>query len=331
MLEIILPMVIMILIGFIITILLIPSVSKFMFKHGIIGIDVHKLDRPKIPELCGITIVIGVTVSAIIFSLFYPEQNMWILAFVSSTLIAAIVGILDRITKIGPRLKPVLVALGAIPIIFLAVYNPYPEFPFIGATRLTIIYPLLIPIALAVTANSVNMLDVFNGSMTGTCSIAIFAMIICMLMMGRVDAAALAAGLLGSLLAFHIFNKYPAKVFAGDVGSLFIGASIGVLAIYGRIEVAAITAMMPHIMNAFYGLATVGRLYERKEISTRPIRVLEDGRLEVNKDSKAPITLARMILAQRPLKEFEVTRRMFILSAVSAILAVLTQLLIIWW
>lgn len=331
MLETILPMAITILIGFIITLLLIPSVSKFMFKHGIIGIDVHKLDRPKIPELCGITIVIGVTVSAIIFSLFYPEQNIWILAFVSSTLIAAIVGILDRITKIGPRLKPVLVALGAIPIIFLAVYNPYPEFPFIGATRLTIIYPLLIPIALAVTANSVNMLDVFNGSMTGTCSIAILGMIICMLMMGRVDAAALAAALLGSLLAFHIFNKYPAKVFAGDVGSLFIGGSIGVLAIYGRIEVAAITAMMPHIMNAFYGLATVGRLYERKEISTRPIRVLEDGRLEVNKDSKAPITLARMILAQRPLKEFEVTRRMFILSTVSAILAVLTQLLIIWW
>jgi len=323
-------MVITILIGFIITLLLIPSVSKFMFEHGIIGIDVHKLDRPKIPELCGITIVLGVTVSAIIFSLFYPEQNMWILAFISSTLIAAIVGILDRITKIGPRLKPVLVALGAFPIIFLAVYNPYPEFPFIGATRLTIIYPLLIPIALAVTANSVNMLDVFNGSMTGTCSIAIFGMIICMLMIGRVDAAALAAALLGSLLAFHIFNKYPAKVFAGDVGSLFIGASIGVLAIYGRIEVAAITAMMPHIMNAFYGLATVGRLYERKEISTRPIRVLEDGRLEVNKDSKAPITLARMILAQKPLKEFEVTRRMFILSAVSAILAVLTQLLIIW-
>jgi len=329
-LETILPIAITILIGFIITLLLIPSVSKFMFKHGIIGIDVHKLDRPKIPELCGITIVLGVTVSAIIFSLFYPEQNMWILAFVSSTLIAAIVGILDRITKIGPRLKPALVALGAFPIIFLAVYNPYPEFPFIGVTRLTIIYPLLIPIALAVTANSVNMLDVFNGSMTGTCSIAILGMIICMLMMGRVDAAALAAGLLGSLLAFHIFNKYPAKVFAGDVGSLFIGASIGVLAIYGRIEVAAITAMMPHIMNAFYGLATVGRLYERKEISTRPIRVLEDGRLDVNKDSKAPITLARMILAQRPLKEFEVTRRMFILSAVSAILAVLTQLLIIW-
>jgi UDP-N-acetylmuramyl pentapeptide phosphotransferase/UDP-N-acetylglucosamine-1-phosphate transferase len=329
-LETILPMAITILIGFITTLLLIPSISKFMFKHGIIGIDVHKLDRPKIPELCGITIVIGVTVSAIVFSLFYPEQNIWILAFVSSTLIAAIVGILDRITKIGPRLKPALVALGSFQIIFLAVYNPYPEFPFIGATRLTIIYPLLIPIALAVTANSVNMLDVFNGSMTGTCSIAILGMIICMLMMGRVDAAALAAALLGSLLAFHIFNKYPAKVFAGDVGSLFIGASIGVLAIYGRIEVAAITAMMPHIMNAFYGLATVGRLYERKEISTRPIRVLEDGRLDVNKDSKAPITLARMILAQRPLKEFEVTRRMFILSAVSAILAVFTQLLIIW-
>jgi hypothetical protein len=38
-----------------------------------------------------------------------------------------------------------------------------------------------------------------------------------------------------------------------------------------------------------------------------------------------------MILAQRPLKEFEVTRRMFILSAVSAILAIITQLIIVWW
>ena len=301
-----------------------------MFKHGIIGIDVHKLNRPKIPELCGIAIVVGVTVSAIILIFFYPEKYIWIFAFVSSTLIAAIVGILDRITKIGPKLKPALVALGAVPIILLAVYNPFPEFPFIGATRLTIIYPILIPIALAVTANSVNMLDVFNGSMTGTCSIAILGMIICMLMMGRLEPAALGVGLLGSLLAFHLFNKYPAKIFAGDVGSLFIGASIGVIAIFGRIEVAAITAMMPHIMNAFYGLATVGRLYERKEISTRPIKILDDGRLDVNEDSKAPITLARMILAKRPLKEFEVTRRMYVLSTVSAILAVLTQLLIIW-
>ena len=318
-------------IGFFITLLLIRPVSKFMFRHGIIGIDVHKLDSPKIPEMCGITIVIGVTISAIIVSLLYPEQKTWIIAFISTTLIAAIVGILDRITKIGPKLKPVLVALGAIPIIFLAVYNPYPEFPFIGVTRLTIIYPILIPIALAVTANSVNMLDVFNGSMTGTCSIALLGMIICMIMMGRIEAATLGAALLGSLLAFHIFNKFPAKIFSGDVGSLFIGASIGALAIFGRIEVAAITAMMPHIMNAFYGLATVGRLYERKEISTRPIKVLEDGRLDVNKDSKAPITLARMILARRPLMEFEVTRRMYMLSAVSAILAVLTQFIIIWW
>jgi UDP-N-acetylglucosamine--dolichyl-phosphate N-acetylglucosaminephosphotransferase len=329
-LETILPIAITISISFIITLLFIPPISKFMFNHGIIGIDVHKLNRPKIPELCGIAIVVGVTVSAIILILFYPEKNTWIFAFVSSTLIAAIVGILDRITKIGPKLKPALVALGAVPIILLAVYNPFPEFPFIGATRLTIIYPILIPIALAVTANSVNMLDVFNGSMTGTCSIAILGMIICMLMMGRLEPAALGVGLLGSLLAFHLFNKYPAKIFAGDVGSLFIGASIGVLAIFGRIEVAAITAMMPHIMNAFYGLATVGRLYERKEISTRPIKILDDGRLDVNEDSKAPITLARMILAKRPLKEFEVTRRMYVLSGVSAILAVLTQLLIIW-
>ncbi len=312
-------------VGFAITLLLIPPVSRFMYRHGVVGADVHKKDRPLIPEMCGVAVVLGVTASTSVVGLFYSQYTLKIVAFVAATAIAGAVGALDRLTSIGPRLKPVLVALGAAPILILAAYFPYPSFPFMGGARLTIVYPILIPIALAVTANSVNMLDVFNGSMSGTCSVATAAIIICMLIRGSVEAATLAAGLLGGLLAFHLYNRYPARVFGGDVGSLYVGAAIGVLAILGRVEVAAVTAMMPQIMNAFYGLAAVGRLYERKEISTRPVKVLPDGRLDANTDSKAPITLARMILAKGPLREYDVTRYMISLSAVSAILAVITQ------
>lgn len=318
-------------VGFAATLLLIPPISRLMLKRGIVGVDVHKPERPRIPEMCGLSIVCGVTISTLVATLLYHGESLEVAAFVAATLVVAVVGVLDRLVAIGPKLKPLLTALGAAPILLLAVYYPHPSLPFIGGTRLTVIYPIMIPIALAVTANSVNMLDVFNGSMTGTCSVATAAIIICSCLAGRVEAATLGAGLLGGLLAFHIHNRYPAKVFAGDIGSLYIGSAIGVLAILGRVEVAAVVAMMPHIMNAFYGLAAVGRLYERREISARPIRVLPDGTLEANIDPKAPVTLARMILARHPMREYEVTRCMIALSVVSAVLAVATQMLILWW
>ncbi len=51
------------------------------------------------------------------------------------------------------------------------------------------------------------------------------------------------------------------------------------LAILGRMEVVVVVALMPQIMNAFYGLSSVGRLYERREIRQRPTKLLDDGRL----------------------------------------------------
>jgi len=327
-LETYLPAALALIISFALTFLLLPHISNIMRKYGIVGVDVHKLDRPVIPEMCGLALVVGVTVSTIVVGLFY-SSHLVVLAFVSTTLIVAAVGAADRLTNIGPKLKPVLTAFGAIPILLLSTYSSRPALPFVGATRLTIIYPILIFFAIAVTSNSTNMVDVFNGSLTGTCSVAVGALIICTFLVGRVETAALASALLGGLVALHMYNRYPAKVFVSDVGSLYVGAAIGALAILGRVEVAAVTAMMPQIMNSFYGLVAVGRLYERREISARPIKILPDGRLAASNDVKAPITLSRMILARTPLREYEVTKYMIALSSVSAILAVLTQLLIL--
>jgi UDP-N-acetylglucosamine--dolichyl-phosphate N-acetylglucosaminephosphotransferase len=133
--------------------------------------------------------------------------------------------------------------------------------------------------------------------------------------------------LLGPLLAFFYFNKFPSKVFSGDVGSLSIGAALGAIAIIGRLEVVAVVALMPQIMNAFYGLSSMGRLYERREVS-RPVAILEDGRITATKDPKAPITLARMVLARGPLREDEAARIFFILAAISGVLAFATACLI---
>jgi len=315
-------------VGFVVTYMLTPVIASKMAHLGIVGIDIHKLDKRKVPEMGGLSILMGLSASTIVSMIIFPEQIMKFTAFLLTILIAGFVGVRDDIKPLNPKLKPLLTAAASIPILLLGAFYPRPSLPFIGRTRLTIIYPLIIPFAVAVPANAVNMLNPFNGVMTGTCSIISLALAISMMIAGRNEEAILAVALLGCLLAFHRFNKYPARVFSGDTGDLSVGATLGALAVIGHVEVAAVVAMIPHIINAFYLLSTLGGLYERRQISNRPTRVLSDGRIEATDDTQAPVTLTRMILAQGPLREPEIVSIVITLTAIASAFAVFTQLLI---
>lgn len=309
------------------TYITVPPLASWFKRRGMVGTDVHKLDKPRIPEMCGLSIIAGLVITAVVSSGLFASSWREAIAYAGTVLIAGGIGAIDDLKPLGSKLKPVLTALAAAPILLLGTYNSHPIFPFIGAVRFTIIYPLLIPIAIAVPANAVNMLDVFNGSMTGSLAIISLALGAILAVSGKSLATSLALGLFGSLLAFYLFNRYPARVFGGDTGSLAVGAAIGALAIIGRIEIATVVAIAPYIMNAFYGLASIGRLYERREIKSRPVRLREDGMLEATLDRDAPVTLARLILAEGPLREQQIVRIMIMLAAVSSAFAVVTFLI----
>jgi len=311
-------------VSFLVTFASTPIIGKIMRKRGITGKDVHKLESKKLPEMCGLAILLGLTVGVVIYTLIFPNAIREAAAFIGTVLIAGAIGVVDDLRPLSARIKPLLTAAACVPILLLGTYDPLPVIPFVGPVRFTIIYPLLIPIALAVTSNSVNMMDVMNGTMAGTVSVIAVIITAILLIAGRTETAALAAGLLAVSLAFYYFNRYPAKVFDGDTGSLAVGAALGALAILGRIETVVVVALIPHIMNAFYGLASVGRLYERREIRQRPIRLLKNGELQASEERSAPITLARVILAAGPWGEKEISRAMIILTLISSILAALT-------
>ncbi len=312
--------------GFATSFLVMPMVIQKMRRKGIVGIDVHKKEKPLIPEMGGISVLVGLTVGVSAAMLLSPSKTSMLVSFLATTLIVGLVGAIDDVKTLNAKVKPFLTAFGSIPILLMHTYQPYPVFPIIGPTRLTIIYPLLIPFAIAVPSNAVNMMDPFNGTMSGTCTIVTITVLLSSLLLGRSDAMMLCFCLLGPLLTLYYFNRYPSKVFSGDVGSLGIGAALGAIAVLGQLEVVAIVAFVPQIMNAFYGLATIGRLYERREVS-RPITILDDGRLMASTDPKAPITLARVVLARGPLYEYEAARVFMILSFIAGILAILTAYL----
>lgn len=311
------------------TFLTMPFVMKKMKEKKIGGVDVHKKDRPFVPEMGGLAVLAGTTISVLVSAILSPVTVIVAVGFLSSALIAGLVGAIDDLKGLNAKVKPFLTLFAGLPVLAVHAYNPLGLiFPFIGQTRMTIIYPFLIPIAIAVTSNAANMMDPFNGTMSGTCTIITIVMLLSALLLGRSEAIILCLCLLGPMLVFFYFNKYPSKVFSGDVGSLSIGAALGAIAVIGRLEAVAVVAFAPQIMNAFYGLSSIGRLYERREVS-RPVAMLEDGRLVATKDPKAPLTLARVILARGPLHENEATRVFLVLSAISGVLALATAFLIL--
>ncbi len=312
--------------GFLVTFVSLPKIMDYMIRKGIVGRDVHKKDKPIVPEMGGVTVLLGLSVCSIIGIYLFPSKAYLFVSFLATALIAGVIGAIDDIVTLNARVKPFLMTFACIPILILGTYTPSIVFPFIGSARLTRIYPLLIPIVMAVTSNGVNMMDPFNGTKSGSCSFLVFFLFLSAILLGRGDGVLLTATLLGPLLAFFWFNKYPSKVFSGDVGSLSIGAAIGAIAILGRLEVVAIVAFMPQIMNAFYGLSTMGRLYERREVA-RPVSVLDDGRLRATSDPKAPLTLARFVLARGPLFESQAANVIVVLSAISGVLALVTAYL----
>jgi len=309
---------------FVVTFATTPIIAKAMRKWGITGQDIHKLSKPIVPEMCGVAVIIGMVVSATVYSLLSPSAIRIVAAFVGTVLIAGAIGVVDDLRPLGARTKPLLTALAGIPILVLGTYVPYVEIPLVGLIRFTIVYPVLIPIAIAVTSNSINMMDVMNGAMPSTVAVISFTMFGLLLWEGNTGTAVLAGVLLAAMLSFFYFNRFPSKVFSGDTGSLSVGAAVGALAIFGRIEAVAIVALIPQIMNSFYGLASVRGLREHREILQRPTKLLQDGRLQASSDRGAPVTLARLILASGPLGEKEIVNGMMLLTLVSCILAIVT-------
>lgn len=102
---------------------------------------------------------------------------------------------------------------------------------------LYISYPLMVFVIIA-ASNAVNLSDGLDGLAAG-CSLFVFltfSVLIWSINPEYSGLFGLCLIVMGALLGFLLFNRYPAKVFMGDVGSLSLGALMAVFAIVLRAE-----------------------------------------------------------------------------------------------
>lgn len=87
------------------------------------------------------------------------------------------------------------------------------------------------------TANAVNFADGLDGLLGGLSVITFtFYGLFVALALGQTDMAVLAIALVGGCLGFLYYNRNPARIFMGDVGSFALGGALAAIAVLTKTE-----------------------------------------------------------------------------------------------
>ena len=236
---------------FIVSILLylvfIPTFANF--KLGQVVRDngpLTHLKKKGTATMGGIVMLIG-----FIISYFYIYRNNFYenIDFLIVLICFSIVGFIDDYLKIvkknpkGLSMKCKLFFQIIISICFL--YSTYYikskilYLPFIGSFNyqnndftINLLLMILMIIFMVGVNNGVNFTDGLDGlCATVTLIISVFFLLVSFFYVNNQNLFLMNISFCLLLVAFLIFNKYPAKIFMGDTGSLFLGGFVAVMAI----------------------------------------------------------------------------------------------------
>ena len=240
--------------------ILLPVLRKFRAGQEILQYVTEHSSKQGTPTMGGIAFILSTS----IVSLCFCGLNIKSIVVAIAVFVAyGIVGFLDDFLKIkfkqnmGLRAyQKIVVQLVIAVVVALFVYGD----PLIG-DKLYVpfgnneiyvekwIVPIVVFIYLSCT-NGVNLTDGLDGLATGATIcylLGIFAVIYLQIdrlnlqgdslaLVQRQQMLVIVASAVGSLLAFSLFNCFPAKIFMGDVGSLALGALVACVAIFTNLS-----------------------------------------------------------------------------------------------
>lgn len=233
-------------IGFVTAFLLTPVIRRLAPQLGMVDLpDERRIHQVPTPRGGGLAIFLGFHAACAVLFLapwepFLGQLNLswwWRFAIVSTWLIA--VGLFDDARGLKPLVKLLgqIVAASAAYALNIRVGNalgfllpPYLDFV------VTVIWIL-------VFINAFNLIDGLDGLATGLAIIAAMGIGGGLIFKHMPADVLVCMGFVGACLAFLRYNFYPASVFLGDTGSMFIGLALACIALSTASKGAAVTSV----------------------------------------------------------------------------------------
>ncbi len=226
------------------------------------------------PTMGGVVFILAATLVSIVMVGFSPL----LIAVLLVSLGCGLIGFLDDYLKVargrslGLKARSKLAAQAAIAVLFMVViwqlglYSSELTMPFIDAQiDMGYLYPLLIFLIILATSNSVNLTDGVDGLAAGTAVIA--------LVVGKIEIALFSAALAGGCLGFLFYNRHPARLFMGDVGSLFLGGAFAAIAVLTKTELLLLIIGGVFVIEALSVIAQVAsfKLFGKRILRMSPL------------------------------------------------------------
>lgn len=183
-------------------------------------------------------------ISLIIVNIISGNINMQTMVLIFATLSFGAVGFIDDYIKVVKKRNLGLTALQKLlcqifVTVVLLIYQYNAEgmstnliIPILNKeVNLGLLYIPLIIFIVVGTVNSVNLTDGLDGLASGIMIITMAFFATFAYKTQKIEIFTFSIILIGALIGFLFFNKYPAKVFMGDTGSLALGGAVSAIAV----------------------------------------------------------------------------------------------------
>ncbi|HLR92225.1 MAG TPA: phospho-N-acetylmuramoyl-pentapeptide-transferase, partial [Atopostipes sp.] len=199
------------------------------------------------PTMGGVVFILSSILAVLLSTLFDLDRSLtaWILTIVF--VLYGLIGFIDDFIKLfmkrnlGLTSRQKFLAQVVIGIVFylVLVFNGFENqlnLPFIGNISIGYLYSLFAVFWMVGFSNATNLTDGIDGLLASTGTIAYAAYAYIAYAQEQWGVLLFAMSVIGGLIGFLLFNRKPAQIFMGDVGSLALGAGLAAMSILLNVE-----------------------------------------------------------------------------------------------
>ncbi|XP_050245610.1 uncharacterized protein LOC126693613 [Quercus robur] len=274
------------LVGFFVTVKIIPVASRYVLRRNLFGFDINKKGTPggnlRVPESLGIVVGIVFLVVAILFQYFnLTSDSNWLVQYnaaLASICFMTLLGFVDDVLDVPWRVKLLLPSVAALPLLMAyaghtTIIIPKPLISYVGLEILDLgwIYKLYMGLLAVFCTNSINIHAGLNGLEVGQTVVIASAILIHNIMQigattdpeykqAHAFSIYLVQPFLATSLALLSFNWYPSSVFVGDTYTYFAGMTMAVVGILGHFSETLLVFFAPQVLNFLLSLPQLSGL-----------------------------------------------------------------------